>query len=116
MNIYTILLGKDKCETFFPRLPEHQEKTKKLAKKKNKDRNNSLDEKKYRVTQHEIMKDPLPSFKKIEQNQVTTLRKTFLKKNCEDKKENGRIGSYKFIQEIGKGGFAEVFEAENEKG
>ena len=56
MNIYTILLSKHKCDSLFPKLPEHNESAKRKSKKKINAQNFSIDENKYRLTQQSIIK------------------------------------------------------------
>lgn len=64
MNIYTFLMAKDKCETFFPKLrPNGHERgasnrcTKKISTQKL--RNVSMDkESKFRLTCHDVLMQP----------------------------------------------------------
>ena len=96
MNIYTILMSKDKCETFFPKLNHTRQPTRNAQKKKNttanpiRKLNHSIDETKYRMTCHDILKNYTPQVKLESEKKISQephMRTTFLrhiepKHNC----------------------------------
>lgn len=73
--------------------------------------NLSMDEKHYRMTSNQMLKGIV----KQNDSEISKLRSTFLKqKNSEQSKK--KIGQYTIIKEIGKGGFAQVYECIAEDG
>lgn len=71
----------------------------------------SLDEKTYRMTSNQLLKGLI----KQNDSEIKKLRKTFMKQNFQEQKAK-KIGIYKIVKEIGKGGFATVFEVEDDQG
>ena len=49
-------------------------------------------------------------------SEINKLRTTFLKQNNPSNLNKKRIGQYEIIREIGKGGFAQVYEVLDENG
>ncbi len=66
----------------------------------------SLDEKAYRMTSNHILNGLL----RHNDSEIRKLRNTFVKVSVNEEKCRKRIGAYEIIKEIGKGGFAQVYE------
>ncbi len=111
MSLYEskqFFFGSQNRTTMFPSLRNN------LESKPFKARNNlaiSLDEKAYRMTSNQLLRGIIMQ----NDSEIKKLRTTFLNKPKEDHKIK-KIGQYKIIKEIGKGGFAQVYEVEDEKG
>lgn len=71
----------------------------------------SMDEKDYRMTSNNILKGMI----KQNDSEIRKLRRTFMKPNQEEQSKK-KVGQYIIIREVGKGGFAVVYEVLSEKG
>jgi serine/threonine protein kinase len=70
-----------------------------------------MDEKKYRMTSNQMLKGIF----KQNDSEISKLRSTFMKINNNEQSKK-KIGHYTIIKEIGKGGFAQVYEVAAENG
>lgn len=131
MNIYSILQSKDKYDSYFPKLQSIAQRDSSNNKKyQNKPHqrlpvqslNKSIDDSKYRMTYHDILRNPTPQRKmsRLQESrlQETTIR-TFYRPNTIDIKKQSlkisdAIDGYEKLKELGKGGFAEVFQVRKE--
>lgn len=71
----------------------------------------SLDDRTYRMTSNQILRGII----KQNDSEIHKLRTTFLNQSNTETKPK-KIGQYRIIKQIGKGGFAQVFEVEDDKG
>ena len=71
----------------------------------------SLDETAYRLTSHQLLKGVV----RHHDSEITKLRTTFFKQPQQEVKVR-KVGPYKVLKEVGKGGFAQIYEVEDDQG
>ena len=119
MNLYdskSSFYIDSKRTTMFPSLKKNMEprakKPRELLNLGNLGMGYSMDEKRYRMTSNQMIKGLL----KKNDSEINKLRTTFLKQNNPYSMSKKKIGQYEVVKEIGKGGFAQVYEVLDEKG
>lgn len=101
------VLGDRNRTTMFPSLKKSFYKPKSINGRELNDY--SLDEKAYRMTSNQLLKGIL----RQNDSEIKKLRTTFMRPNGIEERGKKKIGQYEIIKEIGKGGFAQVYEVED---